>query len=228
MYKFSNPHARHIETDLDLVFVTKLSLPPDLQAEFDQLSADSYEWRVSTHNFVPDADFHNGHLKVCSVFTYRQDPNVFIDRFNEELFKLCWQEFLKIDPDAELRSVVRGLASWANIRGRMTAASPHHDGTILEEWSFLVHLKGASGTTNFFDNEINRKLIKTVDFEPLRLMIFPSVYQHQGMLPLSREEDRIVVNYIGDIKTSLNDRVLLKSPQILQKIAAAGKENAKD
>lgn len=214
MYNFSYSHAKYIVANDDLIFVKKLNLTDHVVDLVDNLDKDSYPWLVSGR--APYGDFHNGFIKVSSL--YDAKTNFFIDSLSENLFKLAHEQFLKIDPAGKLESVERGFISWSHTRTNMVPATPHCDSTKLGDWTFLIHLKGSSGDTLFYKDGVELETIKTVKFEPTNIVIFPSVYRHQGLLPVDTS-DRYIVNLVARIDTVLNEKILLKSPAVIQQLA---------
>lgn len=82
-------------------------------------------------------------------------------------------------------------------------------------WSCLYHLQGdsSSGPTTFYNNTVNKKIIKSVEFKPNRLIIFPSIYQHQGSIPEDGKE-RMIINISLWFDTKLNKDILKNSPNL--------------
>jgi len=217
MYTFSYANAKYINTDEDLIFVRKLQLSDELLRKVDQLDSGDYTWYVSGKD--PGDDFHNGFIKLSTI--YDEKTTQYVNELHQALFDLSYHEFLKIDPQGKLISKVRGFISWSHSRNKMMPATPHCDSTTVGDWTFLIQVKGTSGATVFLDNSRNRQVIKAVDFDPMTLVIFPSIYSHQGLLPID-STDRYIVNFVSTIETSMNEKILSKSPDIIQRLAQTG------
>jgi hypothetical protein len=216
MYSFSADNAKYITTDENYIFVKKLVLPDHLSQQIDQINYNLYSWHVS--GVKPGYDFHNGFNKISDV--YNSDTGQHVNDLHKEIYGLLIQEFLKIDADAKSIFPIRGIINWTHTRSNMRPAESHCDSTVIGHWSFLLHFKGSSGKTVFLSDNFKRQVIKTIEFEPMNLIIFPSIYSHQGFLPVDNL-DRFSVNYIVSIDTKMNQELLSKSPLIIQKLAAA-------
>lgn len=205
--------ARYIKTNTDLIYIRKPAWSQHVQEEIDRLSAESYNWHVAGRHPLIEAEFHNGYQKTASVY----QPNLgFVAPYINEIFNSAWNEFLLLDPSAKIIEIVRGLISLSNNRSNMIDASIHRDSFSTNTWSFLVHIKGTSGTTEFFDSDANTSVIMSTDFEPGKITMFPSLYSHQGHLP-DDDNDRFIMNFIVKIDTVLNNRVFDTSPTMVQK-----------
>lgn len=226
------PVARAIRTNLDLVFTRKLEFSSETQATIDSLGVDSLVWETVGKHQDLESGFHNGYHKLATLV--RNDDNslevlntdenhTFNSSVLEEIFDSVWAEFLKIDPEAKLISYTRGLIDFSHNRGNMRSATRHLDTFGMNRWSFLVHLRGTSGGTVFYDYEVSDEVVKKVDFCPGQLIIFPSSYNHQGLLPTD-ENDRFIMNFILHVDTKLNDRVFDASPDMVKKSIQALKE----
>jgi len=217
-YVVPRPIARYIRTNLDLVFDRTLVLPP----EIDDLNEDSYQWMTVGRHPELEAEFHNGYHKTAAV--YDKDTDKFTPEYVRRIFESAWQEFLTIDPDAKIVQIVRGLIGMSNTRGNMQDAWVHRDSFNLNRWSFLVHVKGTSGTTDFMDSTADPTVIKTIDFVPGQVTMFPSIYDHQGHLPTDTN-DRYIMNFIMELDTKLNKQVFDTSPVMVKKAISSATDN---
>jgi hypothetical protein len=52
-------------------------------------------------------------------------------------------------------------------------------------WTSIIHLKGEGGNTIIYEDFNSEKVLTEVEFKPGRVILFPSLYPHRGMLPPS-------------------------------------------
>ena len=202
---------QHLRTNTDLIFVRKLTLSEELQHQIDALDVDRIPWSIVKSDSNRDTAFSNGYHKIHPVWDNNWKLPV-----AEEIFNLCVDQFKEIDPDADIKSVVRAILNLTRLDGTMTDASMHQDFKNLTHWSFLVYLRGTSGTTDFATSLTDRAVVQAVNFECNKLIAFPSAYAHQGHLPVDNN-DRIVLNYVLEIDSKVNSRITEKSSTMLKK-----------
>jgi hypothetical protein len=121
--------------------------------------------------------------------------------------------FQTIDPDVKINRILTFAFGLTENNGKMFRHLAHPD--ILEpggHWTLLYHLAGESGPTDFYNNSINNCLIKSVEYKPGRLLIYPAVYHHQGSMP--NNGMRLIVNIRAIINTKLNEDILKNSPNL--------------
>ena len=128
--------------------------------------------------------------------------------FVNPLFEHCLEEFKKLDADFSFRNLLRILLARLPV-GHSHADGIHRDYDSLNHWSFLIHLKGTSGNTCFYESIIKDKICKSIPFKPYTLIIFPSLYAHKGMNTTTI--DRYHINFIMELDTKLNGKILDKS-----------------
>lgn len=119
------------------------------------------------------------------------------------------------DSSASLKNVASFLFNLSEDNGIMTRSVIHPD--VFEtggKWTMLYHLDGNSGPTDFYNNSVKNIVVKSVEFKPNRLIIFPGIYMHRGSLPDSGT--RLVVNIRCEFDTKFNTEILNRSP-VLQK-----------
>lgn len=146
----------------------------------------------------------NGFIKT---FTYYPGNLDFLETLTNNGFR-CFQSK---DNNASLLTVSSFLFNLAEDDGIMTRSEIHPDIFATGgKWTMLYHLTGDSGPTDFYNNVVNKKVIKSVEFKPNRLIIFPGIYVHRGSLP--NRDIRLVVNIRCEIDTILNKNILKNSP----------------
>ena len=211
MAPYSPNLLQHLRTNTDLIFVRKLVLSDELQDQIDALDVNNIPWSIVKLDNDQDTAFSNGYHKIYPVWDNNWKLPV-----AEEIFNLCVEQFKEIDPDAGIKSVVRVILNLTRLDGTMTDASMHQDFKNLTHWSFIVYLRGTSGTTDFNTSLTNRTVVQTVNFECNKLIAFPSAYAHQGHLSVDNN-DRIVLNYVLEIDSEFNSRITEKSSTTLKK-----------
>ena len=199
-----------MRTNTDLIFVRNLVVPDMLQVQINDLSFGSVQWNTVGSSPAQTA-FFNGLHKIYPVWNSTWEMPL-----AKEIFELCVAEFKKIDHNVVVKSVVRAILNLTRQDGIMTDASVHQDVEDLSHWSFLVYLKGTSGSTDFNTSLTDIKPLTTVEFECNKLIAFPSAYAHQGHLPIDNN-DRFVLNYVVELESDLNKHILDASPLILKK-----------
>ena len=202
---------QHLRTNTDLIFVRKLTLSEELQDQINKLDVNNIPWSIVKSDSNRDTAFSNGYHKIHPVWDNNWKLPV-----AEEIFNLCVEQFKEIDPDADIKSVVRAILNLTRLDGTMTDASMHQDFKNLTHWSFLVYLRGTSGATDFATSLTDQAVVQAVNFECNKLIAFPSAYAHQGHLPVDNN-DRIVLNYVLEIDSKVNSRITEKSSTMLKK-----------
>lgn len=211
MNQYNLNALQHVRTNPDLIFVRTLDFSVELQSLIESINDKSVEWTTSGTNSSTTA-FFNGLHKIYPCY----DNGLWKLELAEQVFEYCVSEFKKLDPTANIKSPTRAILNLTRLDGIMFDASIHQDNTSLTHWSFLVYLKGVSGDTDFNQSMTTSTVISSIKFNPRNVVIFPSVYAHQGHLPVDNN-DRFVLNYIVEIESDLNDRILDKSSSILKK-----------
>ena len=202
---------QHVRTNPDLVFVRTLDFSVELRSLIESINDKSVEWTISGAKGNTTA-FFNGLHKIYPCY----DNGQWKLDLAETVFEYCVSEFKRLDPTAIIKSPTRAILNLTRSDGIMSEASVHQDNTSLTHWSFLVYLKGTSGDTDFNQSMTTQTVISSIEFNPCHVVMFPSVYAHQGHLPVDNN-DRFVLNYIVEIESDLNNRILDKSPSILKK-----------
>ena len=210
MAPYSPNLLQHLHTNTDLIFVRNLTLPDELQHQIDALDVDRIPWDTAGRKGGL-TDYTNGYHKIYPVWNSEWQLLL-----AGEIFNLCIQQFRELDPSAVVKSVVRAIRNLSKLDGVMTDASVHQDIVSLTHWSFLVYLKGTSGSTDFITSMTNPTILHSVNFECNKLIAFPSVYAHQGHLPVDNNH-RIVLNYVLEIDSEFNSRIAEKSSMMLKK-----------
>lgn len=202
-----------MRTNPDLIFVRTLDFSVELQSLIEAITDKSVEWTTSGIKTNGNTTaFFNGLHKVYPCY----DNGKWKLELAETVFEYCVNEFKKLDATANIKSPTRAILNLSRSDGIMSDASVHQDVTSLTHWSFLVYLKGISGDTDFNQSMTAHTVISSIKFNPSNVVMFPSVYAHQGHLPID-SGDRYVLNYIVEIESDLNNQILDKSPLILKK-----------
>lgn len=187
---------------------------PDLIFYFDNVldrsvltSVVNFKWQ----ELVPMRNKENGFIKTFDFYLDRGNPPSFLQSFKDRGVE-C---FSSLDNNFTLKSIDKFHFSLSESDGTMTRQNMHPDAHKPGgNWTMLYHLDGEDGSTNFYNNKINKQVIKEVKFNPNRLIIFPAIYFHQGDLPIRGR--RLVVNIRCQFNTKFNLEILKNSP-ILQK-----------
>lgn len=203
----------HVRTDTDLVFVRDIALPDTIINDIDTLDLSDIDWKIA--GYIPTGEnyFHNGFNKTFECYLNGK----FIFDLAGNIYPYLIDEFKKLDPDASIKEIVRAQMTYTKLDGRMRDADIHQDNNNLGTWSFLLYLKGNKGNTDFNASMLDNTVLKTVNIQPCKLVIFPSLYAHQGHIPTDNS-DRLIMNFVVDIDTVLNYSVLNKSSSSIKKI----------
>jgi hypothetical protein len=191
---------KFIETNPDLIFCFDNVLD---QSILDKAS--NFDW----NSLFPTRRRSNGFIKSYSFKIGSLD-------FLETMSNAGFSRFQTIDASATLTSVSTFLFGLSENDGRMTRAKIHAD--VFEtggKWTMLYHLHGNSGPTDFYNNFIKNTVVKSIEFKPGRLIIFPGIYMHRGGLPT--DGTRLVVNIRCEFDTKLNEDILKYSPMLQQR-----------
>ena len=196
----------HIVTNLDLVFVRQLTLSNDILEEIQNYN---YQPLMSKecggYNYF--YSFDNGNARIIALDEW-DDLGVKQPDYLEKIFHLVEAEWRTLDPAAVIKQRVRTNLNVVEAKNARPSGL-HHDirSTWNQEWSALVHLnQGTDGNTDFFNSMIFQDHVLSVPFVPGQVIIFPSVYTHQGQVPTSNT--RYTINYIAEVDTVLNQQVL--------------------
>jgi hypothetical protein len=159
-WKSSNHKLDRVITNTDLIFVTKLQIPKELQTEIDNINCTALVNNVTYEDY----------------------------KFIKPIEQLCLMELQKIDKEIVVYNTHRILLSQLP-KNHKHIDGIHRDSDVLNHWSFLIHLKGDSGSTVFYDDLIRSQICKEVPFVPGTLIMFPSLYPHtlqsQDMLSIT-------------------------------------------
>ena len=202
--KDTPPEVLTVNTNTDLIYVFDDILTENEIGEIRNFVWDWLPWRNrdnyslggGTSRFV----FYNNHPIDPPFLTYSKIKVV--DKIKKT-----------IDPNAELNAVCMEFAikSMGNIGA--SGQGIHTDCQELGAiWSILIHVMGDSGATEFFDNDANRKLVKSVPFKAGRIVMFPSLYSHRGCLP--EQGKRITMNSICKLNFSKTQNIFDLSPEL--------------
>jgi hypothetical protein len=118
-----------------------------------------------------------------------------------------------LDSSAELVAVGAEFAIRSTSNAQASGQGIHRDCQELGSiWSILIHVMGDSGATEFFDNDKDRNLVKSVPFKAGRIVMFPSLYLHRGCLP--EQGKRISMNSICKMNFSKTENIFDCSPEL--------------
>jgi hypothetical protein len=203
----------HVRTDTDLVFVRDIALSNSIVNDIDKLDLSNIDWKTVGYFPTGENYFHNGFNKTFECYL----DGKFNFELAENIYPYLIEEFKKLDPDASVKEIIRAQMTYTTLDGKMRDADIHQDNNNLGAWSFLLYLKGNSGNTDFNASLVDTTVLKTVNIKPYKLVIFPSLYAHQGHIPTDNA-DRLVMNFVIYIDTVLNYSVLNKSANSIKKI----------
>lgn len=193
----------HAITNTNLVFVRSLPLDSATRSEINEFNYSSLPWVKTVYNY--NTKFYNGGIKIMTDDNWAgiQRPT-----YLNTIQQLIIKQWSVIDPDAKVQGLLRTILNLSESDGSMTKADVHHDYTDhwTNQWSALVHLNNnTDGSTDFFTSLIFLNNVMTIPYVPGQVIIFPSVYAHQGQLPSVNK--RLTANYIFEVDTKLNEQV---------------------
>jgi hypothetical protein len=191
---------KFVETNPDLIFCFDNVLDHSI---LDKVS--NFDW----NSLVPTRRRSNGFVKT---YTFKIGSLDFLETMRDAGFS-CFQT---MDTSARLTSVSTFLFGLSENDGRMTRAEIHPDSFETGgKWTMLYHLDGNSGSTDFYNNSVKNTVVKSIEFKPGRLIIFPGIYRHRGSIP--NNGTRLVVNIRCEFDTKLNEDILKYSPMLQQR-----------
>ena len=190
---------KFVETNPDLIFCFDDVLDTSTLDKISNFSWSTLPFaRTKSNGFIKTFSYFPGDLEFLETLT------------NNGISCLQSKE-----NSASLKTVSSFLFNLSEDNGIMTRSIIHPD--VFEtggKWTMLYHLDGNSGPTDFYNNAVKNAVVKSVEFKPNRLIIFPGIYMHRGSLPDSGT--RLVVNIRCEVNTIFNTEILSKSP-VLQK-----------
>jgi hypothetical protein len=196
----------HVITKPELVFVKQLKFDEDVQYEIDNYNYQTILNKILGSGYNVYTKFDNGGTKVVGLDDWdimiKQQPPTYLDKIRS-LIVAAWAE---IDPGAVLLNDFRTNLNIGVPTNRPSDVHLDVTGTWSNEWTALVHLNESDGPTDFVISKIMQDVILSVPFKAGQVIIFPSVYAHRGSVPTSN--NRITINYIFNVSTELNTRVL--------------------
>ena len=192
------------ETNTDLIFIFDNILENECLETINNYDWNSLNWfRQREHGMI------RGYL-------FRDGDSIF-PTFLETLKLIALKNLQTKDNTATIADVYSYYVGFATKNDKMYHQPGIHAdcGGPGGRWSCLYHLRGdsSSGPTTFYNNTVNKKIIKSVEFKPNRLIIFPSIYQHQGSIPEDGKE-RMIINISLWFDTKLNKDILKNSPNL--------------
>jgi hypothetical protein len=176
-----------------------------------KLDIKNIDWKIAGYVTSGNNYFHNGFNKTYEI---SNDEN--LDWLVSILSDIAQRQLNLIDPNSKIQSLIRAQMTYTVQDGKMRDADIHQDNNTPDSWSFLFYLIGDSGNTDFFDTMFSTNPLTTVNIKQSRLVFFPSVYAHRGHIPDSGE--RLIANLVFIVDTSLNDKILEKSPTAIRKM----------
>ena len=196
----------HVITKPELVFVKQLEFGEDVQYEIDNYNYQTILNKILGTGYNIYTQFDNGGTKVVGLddwdVTVKQAKPTYLDKIRS----LIAQEWSKIDPEAVIGPTIRANLNVGVPTNRLSDVHLDVTGTWSNEWSALVHLNESDGPTDFVMSKIMQDVILSVPFKAGQVIIFPSVYAHRGSVPSAN--NRLTINYIFNVDTELNSRVL--------------------
>jgi hypothetical protein len=193
-----------VNTNPDLIYVFDNVLDENDIKDIQTFNWDWLPWRErDNYSISPGTarfDFYVNNPVDPPFLTYTKVKVV--DRIRQTL-----------DPSAELVAVGVEFAIRSTSNDEVSGQSIHRDCQELGSiWSILIHVMGDSGATEFFDNNSDRNLVKSVPFKAGRIVMFPSLYSHRGRLP--EQGKRISMNSICKMNFSKTENIFDRSPEL--------------
>ena len=199
---FNKNDLNFIVSNPNLIFNFTNTIPQSLLQDINNFEWDKLLWNKIGFSEV-EFQSTGGWYRNYDFNTDSMTPN-----FVKELKQIALDRFSSI-PD-NIVSNVSSLESYAimsDVDYPSCKHEIHQDGAELGgRWSMLFHLVGTEGPTEFYDNFFNKKCIKSFDFLPGQLIIFPSLYPHKGVPQF--KDKRITIDYIFHIDCSYNKYIL--------------------
>lgn len=203
-----NPQRNFYKTDLSNIFIK------DFDISIPNLTESMFPFVRS--GFNPGHRFNNNNILIYDTFytdsstgectAWRDDCPSFI----KDMYDLAVFYFKELDSDLEIEKILRVNVNCTVNDLTMKAPDIHQDHYYFRNvWGAIVHLSGDSGETVFYDTLIVKNKLKSIDFKPGRIIIYPAIYPHQGLLPTSANP-RFVLSIVFKVKTYLNHQIPYK------------------
>lgn len=208
---FNKNDLNYIVTNQDLIFVFDDVIPNNTLNDIQSFDWDNISWNkigFSEVEFQSTGGWYRN-------YDFKKD--IYKPTFVNELLELALDKFKSI-PNNTVNNLehLESYAIMSDTDYPSCKHEIHQDGALLGgAWSMLYHLVGTEGPTNFYNNFFEKQLIKSVDFKPGRLIVFPSLYPHKGM-PQFRDK-RITIDYLFKIESTLNKYILDNSVPLKNK-----------
>lgn len=197
------PEIETVKTNTDLIYVFDDLLSQKILDDIARFDFDQLDWKHRPNHYAGGG--------TCRYVLGPGNPlrPAFLITTKKHIVNLLKQ----VDPDVDIEAVCLEFF----IRSRNDGASGQAIHKDCQEvgpiWTFLVHLKGEDGPTEFVEEAGSTNVVASVDFRPGRVVVFPSLYSHHGLLPTSG--DRYILNSIVRLKNfGPTSRILDKSPEL--------------
>lgn len=165
---------------------------------FDRSTLDNFAW-----TYMTTADYVQG----ASI----QEPNKWLSRrlygpemggWSEKTPDICIEAhlaaikgFRKINSNCRILFFASSLLHNFLPNNQLDSNDIHQDNIMPHYWTAVLHVSG-DGPTTFYQKADESTLVKTVDFVPGRLIIFPSVYWHRSNIPQGDHRHTIGMTFV--------------------------------
>lgn len=202
-YVISNP---------DMIFYFEDAIPIDVFQNIHQYPFKELKW--GTHNFKNGFDFQKtpGWYRYYDYADTGDEPD-----WVTKLRDIALDKFSKVNDNIITSHSCRKSYMIMSDTGYHSCQHEIHQdfAEMGGKWSFLYHLIGTEGPTEFYSSFLDKKLIKSIPFKPGNLIIFPGIYPHKGDPKFN--DLRITIDYLMDINCSANRNILDKSNALKKK-----------
>lgn len=173
---------------------------PDWIVKWGEESMADFDWRYDTRSY-PTGNVFFGKTLLDSFTDCRPFPPIV------QLVLIGFENYLKENNwDMEIVNCTKIL-----VNGQLpcTPGDPHCDTFMEDYWTLVYYCNDSSGNTEFYKNQEDLTLVKSVEFKQGRIVLFPSFYNHKGCVP--EKGLRITFGMQLHIKSSLTPRKLINT-----------------
>ena len=196
----------HTITRTDLIFVRQLEFSNDILEEIENYNYTAIQEKTDGVGFNQRTGFDNGGAWVVGKTDWEKlalEKPTYLDKVKQ----LVIDQWHILDPDVVIRDSLRANL---NIVVKTNRPSDIHADILrswTDEWSALVHLNESDGPTEFVASKIMQEnVVASIPHKAARLIIFPSIYAHRGLVPT--DKNRYSLSYIFKVDTKFNSQVL--------------------
>jgi hypothetical protein len=172
------------------------NLIPDYK--FDRSVLDNFKWEpMTTADYVqgPNIAEPNSWL---SRRVYGPEMGGWVERTPDiciEAHLAAVKSFRKINDKCRILFFASSLLHNFLPRDKLDSNDIHQDNIMPHYWTAVLHVSG-DGPTTFYEDQDESTLVKTVDFVPGRITIFPSVYWHRSNIPQGDHRHTIGMTFV--------------------------------